>query len=141
MNPTAIFWPMLAQVALVYFIYYLMSKRRIDAVKSGQVRVDQFRDNQIQNEPPASLYVRNNLANQYELPVLFYACVLSLYVTGGVNVFTLVLAWLFVATRYAHAFIHVTSNRVRRRRTLFMLGFLILGVMWLAFAVHLLGIM
>jgi len=35
----------------------------------------------------------------------------------------------------------VTSNRVRRRRTLFMLGFLILGVMWLAFAVHLLGIM
>ncbi|MCB1382735.1 MAG: MAPEG family protein [Notoacmeibacter sp.] len=141
MNPTAIFWPMLAQVALVYFIYYLMSKRRIDAVKSGQVRVDQFRDNQIQNEPTASLFVRNNLANQYELPVLFYACVLSLHASGGVNVVTLVLAWLFVATRYAHAFIHVTSNRVRRRRMLFIMGFLILGVMWIAFALHLVGIM
>ena len=141
MNPTAIFWPMLAQVALVYFIYYLMSKRRIEAVKGGQVRVDQFRDNQIQNEPAASLFVRNNLANQYELPVLFYACVLSLYVTGGVNVVTLVLAWLFVATRYAHAFIHVTSNRVRRRRMLFIMGFLILGVMWIAFAIHLAGIL
>ena len=32
MNPTAIFWPMLAQVALVYGIYYLISKRRIEAV-------------------------------------------------------------------------------------------------------------
>lgn len=140
MNPTAIFWPMLAQVALVYVIYFLVSKRRIEAVKAGQVKANQFRDNQIHNEPEHSLFVRNNLANQYELPVLFYACVISLYVTNGVNILTLALGWLFVATRYAHAYVHVTTNRVRHRRMLFILGFFILGGMWLAFAAHLLGL-
>ncbi len=141
MNATAIFWPMLAQVALVYVIYFLVSKRRIEAVKAGQVKVDQFRDNQIHNEPQKSLFVRNNLANQYELPVLFYACVIALYVTGGANLLTVLLAWLFVATRYAHAYVHVTTNRVRHRRMLFILGFFILGGMWLAFAAHLLGLL
>lgn len=132
MNQALIFWPVIAQVALVYAIYVLISRRRIEAVKAGSAKASQFRENQV--EPPESLFVRNNLTNQFELPVLFYVCCLALNAAGAVNEATFVLAWLFVTTRVIHAWIHVTSNRVRRRRMMFILGWFILAAMWLALA-------
>ncbi len=138
MNQTAIFWPMLLQVALIYAIYALISVRRKAAVQAGSVRTSDFRENR--NEPPESLFVRNNLANQFELPVLFFAACLALYVTNGVNVLTVALAWIFVLSRYVHAAIHVTTNRIRHRQPAFVVGFLALLVMWVWFALHIAGL-
>ncbi|GAB5506408.1 MAG: MAPEG family protein [Rhizobiaceae bacterium] len=136
MNQTAIFWPMLVHVALVYAVYVLISKRRIAAVKAGSAKPAQFRENQA--EPPESIFVRNNLANQFELPVLIYAACLSLFVTGGVTVITLALAWVFSLSRIVHAWVHVTSNRIRYRRPIFTLGYLVLAGMWVGLIVALL---
>ena len=138
MNQTAIFWPMLAQVALIYGIYFLMFLRRKAAVEAGSVKISDFRENR--NEPPESLFVRNNLANQFELPVLFFAACLALYATDGSNILTVALAWIFVLSRIAHAAIHVTTNRIRHRQPAFTAGFLVLLVMWLWFALHIAGI-
>jgi hypothetical protein len=138
MSGVAIFWPMLVQVALVYAVYILISRRRVAAIKAGSARSSQFRENR--DEPPESLFARNNLTNQFELPVLFYAACLSLYATGGATVVPVVLAWLFALSRVAHAYVHVTSNRLRYRRPIFALGYFILGIMWVWFALHLLGI-
>ncbi len=138
MEQTLIFWPMLAQVALVYGVYVLISRRRIAAVKAGTAEPSQFRENRI--EPPESLFVRNNLANQYELPVLFYVCCIAFYVTEGVGAVSLALASVFAASRYAHAWIHITTNRIRHRRAMFIMGFFVLGAMWLWFAAHILGL-
>ena len=80
--------------------------------------------------------MRNNLANQFELPVLFYPLTIALYVTDGVTTFTVTLAWLFVISRYIHAWIHITSNRIRFRRPMFIVGYTIQGVMWIAFGLH-----
>ena len=136
MNQTAIFWPMIAHVALVYGVYFMMFLRRMAAVRSGSAKVSQFRENR--DEPPQSLFVRNNLANQFELPVLFHVCCLALYATAGAGTVAVVLAWLFVLSRYVHAAIHVTSNRIRLRQPAFTLGFLALGAMWIALAIHIL---
>lgn len=134
MNQTAIFWPMIAHVALVYGIYLLMAVRRSAAVKAGSAKVSQFRENR--DEPAESLFVRNNLANQFELPVLFHICCLALYATAAAGFWAVLLAWLFVLSRYVHCFIHVTSNRIRFRQPAFTLGFLALGAMWIALAIH-----
>lgn len=133
MNQTAIFWPMMAHVLLVYIVYGLVSRGRIRAVKAGSARTAQFRENR-EAEPSESLLAHNNLLNQFQLPLLFHAACLSLYVTGGVTIFTLTLAWIFAVSRYAHAWFHVTSNRIRHRRPMFIVGYFVLGVMWLAFA-------
>lgn len=138
MNQTALFWPMILQVALIYGVYVLMFLRRKAAVQAGSIRISQFRENQ--NEPAESLFVRNNLANQFELPVLFFAVCLALYVTNGANVLTVALAWVFVISRYVHAAIHVTSNRIRYRQPAFTLGFLVLLVLWVWFALHIAGL-
>lgn len=136
MTQTAIIWPMIAHVALVFFVYVLLGMRRRQAVMSGETRISSFRENQ--NEPPSSLFARNNLENQFELPVLFHACCLAMFVTGAVGMWAVVVAWLFVVSRVVHTAIHVTSNRVRFRQPAFLAGFLALGVMWGMLAVHIL---
>jgi len=40
-------------------------------------------------------------------------------------------AWLFVALRYLHAFIHITTNRVHRRFAAYSAGLAVLGLFWL----------
>ncbi|SFI35892.1 MAPEG family protein [Aerobium aerolatum] len=135
MKQTAIFWPMIGHVLLVFLIYGLLSLRRKAAVMSGSAKISQFRENQ--NEPAQSLFVRNALGNQFELPVLFHIACLSLYVTQGVGTLSLAVAWVFVVSRYAHTAIHVTSNRIRYRQPVFIAGFVMVFVLWLLLALQL----
>ncbi len=127
------FWPIIAHAALVYMLYMLLGYRRQKMLKSGKVHASDYRENR--GEPTESLIVKNSLANQYELPMLFYACCILLYMTEADNLIALVLAWIFVALRYVHAFVHVTSNNLRYRSPLFAAGYLVLGVMWVWLAV------
>lgn len=137
MTGTAIFWPMIAHVALVVGLYALLGLRRGAAVKAGRAKVSQFRENL--NEPADSLFVRNSLSNQFELPVLFHVVCLALHVTGGDGTWAVALAWLFVLSRYVHAFIHVTSNRIRYRQPVFTLGFVALIALWAMLGVRIAG--
>ncbi len=97
---TAIFAPMIAHVGLVYGLYFLLLRRRTALVKAGEVEVSAFRD--IRDEPTESLRVRNNIANQFELPVLFHIGCLALFIAEADNEVALILAWLFVASRYVN---------------------------------------
>ena len=48
------------------------------------------------------------------------------------------LSWVFVITRFAHAGIFVTSNNVRHRSLAWFAGVLVLFAMWLYFALRIL---
>lgn len=122
------FWPLVAHAVLVFILYGLLGWRRHLVVKAGRIQVEEFRDNR--GEPSESLVVRNAIANQFELPVLFYAVCIVLFMTQADNLPAIILAWLFVALRYAHAYVHVTSNNLRYRSPLFALGFLALIGLW-----------
>lgn len=129
MSPTeATIWPMIAHVALVFCLYALLALRRAAAVRAGHAVPGQFRDNR--DEPAESLWVRNSLANQFELPVLFYAVSILLYLVDADNPVTVAGQWLFVLSRCAHAYVHVTDNRLRFRQPLFLAGFIVLGLLW-----------
>ncbi|MCQ1854680.1 MAPEG family protein [Neorhizobium galegae] len=128
LSTDATLWPMIAHAALVFFLYWLLSKKRFEAVRAGSIKAGEFRDNL--QEPPESLSVYNNLRNQFELPVLFYAVSLVLYVSTADNWGTVALAWIFVLSRYAHSYVHLTSNRLRYRRPIFMVGFFAVMAMW-----------
>ena len=136
MSPTqATIWPMIAHVALVIVLYLLLSARRMRAVREGRARPEQFRENR--EEPAESVVVKNAIANQFELPMLFYAVSILLYLVDADNPVTVAGGWLFVALRYAHAYVHVTSNRLRYRRPLFIAGLLVLVLLWIWLAVWL----
>ncbi|WP_426228989.1 MAPEG family protein [Pararhizobium sp. DWP3-4] len=134
---TAIFWPVIAQVALIHAIYFLMLRRRYGAVRAGTAKASDFWIPAIEPEPSAT--VARSLINQFELPVLFFLVCTLLYVTAGVSHAVVAIAWLFVLSRFAHAYIHVTSNRLRVRQRLFVAGFVLNFVLWIIFAVHIAG--
>src|SRR5690554_6286110 len=46
-----------------------------------------------------------------------------------------VLAWVFVALRILHSAIQCTYNKVMHRFPVFLMGFFLLGGMWVAYAV------
>jgi hypothetical protein len=80
--------------------------------------------------PPRVLQVGNAFHNQLELPMLFYIVVLLALSTKTLDVILYVLSWMFVASRYVHTYIHVTSNRLDRRTAVFLIGAIALTLMW-----------
>ena len=138
MNQTAIFWPVLAQVLLIYIVYAVLGRRRYGAIRSGEAKVGQYTVRS--TEPASSVTVAANLSNQFELPVLFYVLCLTLHVTNGVNYLTLALMWIFVASRCFHAWVHLTSNNLLLRSRSFSFGAVIILLGWIWFALHLLGV-
>ncbi|QKV18950.1 MAPEG family protein [Oricola thermophila] len=134
MQSNAIFWPVIVQVVLSLAMYLVMSARRIAAVKAGQAKP---RDFAIPRDPEMSATAARNVSNQFELPVLFYVACLAFHQVGIVDFAALVLAWLFVAARLAHAWVHVTSNIVILRRRVFIVGYLVVALLWLWFALRL----
>ncbi len=122
-----IYWPVLAQLLLPILVLLLNGKRKSANVKSGQFdREKAAMDNEAWSRPV--VLTSKNLANQFQLPVIFYVLCLILAGIGAVTIVTLVVAWVFVATRYVHAYVHVSNNYVPARLRAFLLGALSLFV-------------
>jgi hypothetical protein len=121
MNAMLIFWPVLAQITLTLSIFIILARRKAAALKARAVDLKAATlDNRAWPEPVVK--VSNNLANQFETPVLFYALCLVLHAIDGVSLAALLLAWLFVGLRLVHVFIHLGSNHLPRRMQVFVLG-------------------
>jgi hypothetical protein len=132
LSTSATIWPMIAHVALVFFLYIQLGRKRASALAGGY-NGEGFRENL--SEPKESLLVNNNLKNQFELPMLFHAASLALYATTADNIGTVILGWIFVVTRYAHTYFHLSGTPLRYRRQSFILGLLALLGMWIWLAV------
>lgn len=130
MSPSHIFWPVLAQVFLTLIMFIVLGARKAKVVKTGKVNRQQAAlDNRVW--PENVVKVSNNIANQFEVPVLFYVLCFVIFSTQITGILPVVLAWLFTLSRYAHAYVHVGSNYVPLRLGLFMFGCLVLLAMLL----------
>lgn len=137
MSIAAILAPLFVQVALSLGLYCWMAYHRVSVVRRGDVHP---RDIALRepNWPPHVLKIANAAHNQLETPVLFYVLTILAIITRHADLLFVVMAWIFVLLRIAHAYVHVTSNRVPRRGAVFGLGLLVLMLMWLIFAVRIL---
>lgn len=126
------FWPLVAHAFLVFCLYALLVVRRAAVVRSGKVERIAFRENLA--EPEESRVVNRAIANQFELPVLFYAACVLLFIAEADNLIAVVLAWIFVTARYVQAAMQLSGNLPLRRLS-FMVGFASLFLMWLWLAV------
>jgi hypothetical protein len=88
--------------------------------------------------PERQTQIANCFNNPFQLPVLFYLLVaLALFTRKAVLLFVL-LSWLFVVLRVAHAWVHVTSNHVPIRFRWYAAGVAVPLAMWVVFAVRIL---
>jgi hypothetical protein len=129
MSIQAILMPLFVQVALSFVLLFWLGGVRNRALRLGQVEADKVRLRE-PNWPPRVLQIANAYHNQLELPVLFYVVMLLAMITKTLDVVIYVLAWMFVLARVAHAYIHVTSNRLDRRTGVFGIGAIALLLMW-----------
>ena len=91
--------------------------------------------------PEEALKRANNLNNQFQVPLLWYAVIALLLVTQKADMVAVVLSWLFIVSRVAHSMEHITSNNLRRRFAFFIVGFGAVVAMWawLALRLYILG--
>lgn len=119
-----------AQVLLAVIVLILMGRERIPRVMSGEVDI---KDIAVERSayPLKARLLSNCFDNQFQLPVLFYVAVLLTLWAGTVSWLELLLAWAFVALRYAHAAVHVTTNRLEHRFAIYTAGLAVLCALWL----------
>ncbi len=134
MPVAALLAPVFVQVALTLGLLLWMGSLRIRALRASELHIRDVALGE-PNWPKHIKQVQNAYQNQFELPVLFYAVVALLLITGHVTPTLVVLAWLFAASRLVHALIHTTSNNVPRRFWAYTLGLTVLIVMWVWFLV------
>jgi hypothetical protein len=137
MSVSAILWPMLAHIGWVCMLYAWLTYARMRAVQRGETDTACFvlgRD-----EPLEVARITRNLANQFELPAIFYALVVLLIALGQVTPFDVIAAWVFVLGRVIHTLVQTLTDNVTLRGRVFMINFLAVvalagHVAWLAFA-------
>lgn len=128
MNNVEILYPVLAHMFLVVFLFIPLIMRKSKAVKNKAV---DLKETALNNHAWTSdvKKVSNNIANQFEIPVLFYALCMIIALTDNVGVLNTALAWGFVALRYVHTYVHIGSNFVPLRMRIFALSLVIVLVM------------
>ncbi len=132
----SILWPMLAQIGWTFVLYVWLTIARARAVARGEVKYSAFALGR--NEPPDVARITRNLANQFELPVIFYAVIVLLVVIGRVSLIDVLAAWVFVGGRVIHTLVQTLTDDVPLRGRAFMINFaalvvLVVHVLMLAF--------
>ena len=127
--------PVFAQVFLTFVLMGVMAVKRVQAAQAQRYKLRDIAVNN-RNYPDDIAKYGNSYSNQFEQPVLFYLlCVLLLISGQRESGLFAALAFLYVALRYVHAFIHITSNNVIRRFYAFLAASAVLVSMWVLFAV------
>src|SRR5258708_2118936 len=121
--------PLFVEVTLTFVLLFWMAYLRTCAVTGGAV---QTRDIALRepNWPVPVTQVANSFHNQLELPMLFYVLTILAWDTHHAGTLFVALAWLFVILRVVQAIVHVTDNHVRRRGLAYILGAIVLAIMW-----------
>ncbi len=125
-----VFYPALALVLLTLIVALRMYKDRVGWFIKNRVSPQKASIRSERDWPAEIQKSSDNFQNLLELPILFYFATVVLYVTQTVDTIALVLAWLYVAHRYVHSFIHCTYNKVIQRFYVYAVSGLILFALW-----------
>lgn len=125
-----ILYPPLTLIGLTLFCIFRLGYLRYTSVRSGSVDLRFFERFQGYEEPDRLRVHSRHVSNLFEVPVLFYAITVIAYASGVGTILMTGLAWLFVALRFAHTYVHLTSNVVILRFRLFAASLLVLTLLW-----------
>ena len=123
MPQQAIFGPFFATIFLTLVVWVYMYIRRIRFITSNDFSAKELSPTVFaQLSPPEVANPSDNLKNLFEIPVLFYALVLYLFVTNQVDAVYVTAAWVFVVFRVLHSVVHCTFNLIMLRFYLYLVA-------------------
>ncbi len=129
MKQELIFVPFLAMMLLTMLVWIYMYYQRLSYILRERINPQSFAvTSKAENIPDKVRYPSDNLKNLFELPVIFYAVCLYLYLTQQVNAMYIGFAFCFLLMRAAHSIIHCTYNRVVHRFYVYLASSIVLWV-------------
>lgn len=121
MRQDAIFSPFFATIFLTFLVWVYMYIRRIVFISRRKIRSQDLTQSKLaQISPPNVSNPSDNLKNLFEIPILFYALILYLFITKQVDTLYVNAAWVFVVFRILHSAVHCTFNLVMLRFYLYL---------------------
>ena len=129
---------LIGQIVITIYCYSAMSKARVAAVRGNRVQPDNYT---APTDEPEDLRVYTRaVANQFEMPVVFYVLVLAALMATTASWITVALAWIYVILRGIHAREMIGDNTVLKRRKIFIQSARIILLMVVEFVIALLVI-
>lgn len=118
----AIFSPFFAMVFLTLLVWVYLYIRRITFLNNTKLAPQELAVPGMlaQISPPEVSNPSDNFKNLFEIPVLFYALVLYLFITNQVDAVYVNSAWIFVGFRALHSIVHCTFNLILLRFYLYL---------------------
>lgn len=139
-NQTLIIYPLFVQILLTAIVWLWMYKTRFSEMRRLKIHPQAIaRSAELSDKLKLVSGPSENLSNLFEVPVLFYVLLISIFITQHVDVLFLVLASSYVALRYVHSFIHCTSNKVTLRFFAYFLSTMLLWATWALFVLKIIN--
>jgi hypothetical protein len=137
MSVQSVLLPVFVMIGLTFALLIGMVGARRSALVSRETRIKDIALGQ-PNWPEHATQIGNCYRNQFELPVLFYVLIAIALPIRHADLIIVVLSWVFVIARLIHAGVFVSSNNLGRRSMAWLVGALVLLVMWVYFALRIL---
>jgi len=131
-----LFLPMFFYVVYIVLLGILNFLTRKDHARKREVSLGYFRT-YTGAAPDRVLVVGRHFDNQFQIPLLFFITCLATQFYGASGPVAVALAWLFIASRLVHSFIHLGSNNVLYRATAYMVGVILVLTLWVHLFFHL----
>ena len=140
MSADLILQPVIGMMLLTAVVWIVLFLRRIPAMQASGLPTQTWTtpDKTVELLTESVNNPANNFKNLFELPVVFYALCLVLFVTNSVDVLHVAAAWTFVGFRALHSLIHCTVNIVMARFLCYLAASLALWLMVARAAIDLL---
>ena len=137
----ALLLPMIGLVFLTFSMMFWMLKLRYRAVLKDGLDVKYFRlyDSEIKL-PEYLVKVTQHYQNLLEMPPLFYLALILIVVLNISDTFYVILSWGYFISRLVHSYIHTVSNRVLKRKNVFIVSMVILIILWIRIAISVLSL-
>jgi hypothetical protein len=127
---TAIVLPAIALVLLTAIVWVRLYVERIRELRQRRIDPQSLATSAMASQTLQRVQASDNFRNLFEVPVLFYALCAVLASAQHVSSFFVIGAWLYVALRCVHSFIHLTYNRVMHRFAVYVLSTALLYLLW-----------
>ena len=123
MDQTVIFNPFFATMLLTLLVWVYMYVRRLSFIFSKRLDPKQMTPSELARLTPSRVSTpSDNLKNLFEMPTVFYAVVLHIYVTNKVDAVYVAAAWTFFLFRALHSVVHCTFNFIPLRFVLYVIS-------------------
>lgn len=127
---SAIVLPAAALVLLTTIVWVRLYVERLGELRRRRIDPQSIATSAMAAQTLQRVQAADNFRNLFEVPVLFYALCAVLASAEHVPAFFVAGAWLYVALRCVHSFIHLTYNRVTHRFAVYVISTAVLFVLW-----------